>query len=85
MDSEEFKPMLELINVPSDLPDQLKDDCLHYIEKRFSDVMSGCLCGNGTIKASINHVEVVNKKVIAKIEFVHEEINLTARLNEIIL
>ena len=85
MDSEEFKPMLELINVPSDLPDQLKDDCLHYIEKRFSDVMSGCLCGNGTIKASINYVEVANNKVNARIEFVHEETDPTARLNEITL
>ena len=83
MDNEEFKPMTALINTPNDLPNHLNATCLRYIEKRLGDVMNECLSGNGTIKATINYIEIEDEKVIASVAFVHDEKEVPERQAEL--
>ena len=47
--------------------------CLQYLVKRFGDALSGCLCRNGTIKATITYIETENENVIARVTFAYNE------------
>lgn len=85
MESEESELITALINVPIDLPDELKVDDLRYMEMRFSGFMSGCLCGKRTINALIYHIEIENRKVVISMAFVRKGKDLRVSLDECIL